>query len=148
MPDETVFFLDADATESERAAVGATVRSFGFDQGVEGVVDEVGLFDGPGLDGWLLSISTPIVAGFLGAVGGDGYQRLKQLVEGVRKARGGRPGVVEVRGLDDTGLILRGNLPDDAFRALIDLDWTELQGGRIEWSDVDQEWYRTSRRFR
>jgi hypothetical protein len=147
MPDETVFSLDAEATDSELAAVNSTLRSLGFDQGVEFIVDEVGLLDGPTFEGWLLTISTPIVAGFLGALGGDGYGRVKQLVRGVHAARHGQPGAVRVEGLDHTQISLRSNLPDDAFRALKDLNWTELQGGLIEWSEVDRQWYRAGTRF-
>ena len=60
-----------------------------------------------------------------------------------------RPG--SLRGAGDapgTNLMLAGGLSDDAYRALLDLDWESVRGGMLMWHPDAREWFDPNRRDR
>src|SRR5438105_13058130 len=113
------------APADEVEAVERVLRSLGFDAPVDASFERRGIGDYP----WVVYVTTPVVAGFLGKLGADLYDGAKRLVLGMRDARKGARGSVVVRDEDGTQLVLASTIPDEAFRALQALDWGALKGG-------------------
>lgn len=129
--------MDVAAAEDVEA-VERVLHSLGFHASVDAGIVRHGIGDYP----WVVYVTTPIVAGFLGKLGTDVYDGAKRLVFGIRDARKGAQGSVVVRDRDGTQLVLASTIPDEAFRALQALDWSELKGGYIQWDDEGKEWRR------
>jgi hypothetical protein len=87
--------------------------------------------------------------GFFGKLGEDVADALRDFVDDIREAR--RPstladdGWVEFDDLEDTHVMLSGGIPDEAYRALLELDWDEVRGGTIMWDADVGRWFDPSR---
>ena len=90
-----------------------------------------------------LTIWGPITAflgAFAAAAGKDAYEGLKAFLKDLRKARGDRVVLVS-DGKQRLGLVLKDDLPDEALRALFEVDFTELAGrGVTGWDEATQRW--------
>jgi hypothetical protein len=105
---------------------------------------------------WVVEFIKPLrwvafafVGGAAGKAGADtwdayregGWRGVQEFIGDVVRARGNDPdGYITVR--DPTGPDVRlwQGIPDDAIRALADLDWGAMSGGDLGWSDERGEW--------
>jgi hypothetical protein len=89
--------------------------------------------------------------GFFGRLGEDAADALRQLVEELQRARRqsrhANDGWVEFDDPEDTKVMLRSGLPDHAYQALLDLDWSEHRGQMLMWDEEAREWYDPNRRY-
>lgn len=87
--------------------------------------------------------------GFFGKLGEDAAVALRDFVEELRKARRGsthaNEGWVAFDDPDDTNVMLSSGLPDEAYRALLDVDWSDARGGTIMWDDATGRWFDPNR---
>jgi hypothetical protein len=80
------------------------------------------------------------LAAFAGAAGRDAYDRLKAFLRDARKTRGDRVVLVS-DGAERMGIVLTDELPDDALRALFEIDLREFAGrGTAGWDDEERRW--------
>jgi hypothetical protein len=90
--------------------------------------------------------------GFFGKLGGDAADALREFVGELREARRrssrAPDGWVEFDDPDDTKVMFASGLPDEAYRALLELDWPEHRGGMLMWDEESREWYDPNRRYR
>jgi hypothetical protein len=70
-----------------------------------------------------------------------GFGRLGQLVRDLKTANGGQvDGSIELEDGGRPWLLLRSDMPDEAFRQLDDLDWAVTQSGFLRWDEHRQCW--------
>jgi hypothetical protein len=85
------------------------------------------------------------------AAGKDAYEALKDWVRDVfasRQGAGRESGRFELADPDRTHLEFPSSIPDRAFDALRDIDWTEQSGDWLVWDDERGEWYDPTKRTR
>lgn len=146
--------LDRDASDAEVEAVRIAVGRRGATPIVRAVWEkppQTG--NGPF---WMVLILLGVgfksfADGFLGKLGEDTADALRDLVDDLRTARRGSTrapeGWVEFDDVDGTNVMFASGLPDAAYRALLDLDWDEVRGGMLIWDDEAAEWYDPNRRY-
>jgi hypothetical protein len=129
--------VDRGAPADEVAAVERVLRSFGIQGPVEANYGRKSFGELP----FVVYIFMPIVAGFLGKLGADLYESVKRLVEELTEARGGRDGQIFVADRETgTTLALDSGLPDEAYRAFAEIDWSKLEDGYVVWDTERGEW--------
>jgi hypothetical protein len=87
--------------------------------------------------------------GFFGKLGEDAALTFRAFVDELRDARRDSTladdGWVEFDDIDDTKVMIAGGLPDEAYRALLDLDWSSVRGGMLMWSHESGQWFDPNR---
>ncbi|MDQ3933797.1 MAG: hypothetical protein M3340_04110 [Actinomycetota bacterium] len=146
--------LDRHATQAEVEEVAAVFKRAGFRPKVRPVWEkkpQTG--NGPF---WvvlvLLGISFKAFAdGFFGRYGENAADALREFVRELREARRlsthADDGWIMVDDGDDTEVMLAGDLPEEAYHALFDLDWPSYTGGMLIWDEDTREWYDPNRRY-
>jgi len=94
-------------------------------------------------------IALKFLGGAAGAAGTDaweafrdgGWLGLQRFVQEVGRARGEREGSIVVRDPEGPDVALSDRLPEEAFRALAELDWRELPNGQLFWSQERCDWH-------
>jgi hypothetical protein len=129
--------VERDAPADEVVAVERVLRSFGIQAAVETNYGRKSFGELP----FVVYIVMPIVVGFLGALGADLYKGAKRFVQEITEARRGLDGEIFVKDEQSgTMLVLVSGLPEEAYRAFADVDWSELTGGSIVWDAEHGEW--------
>lgn len=134
--------VDAEIPTDELAAVEEAVRSASIDEPVNAAYIRRGLGDYP----WIMRVEglpwNMFLLLFIGWVGEDAYDGGKNLVRKVWHARKGRSGNVTFS--DDatgTDVVIPGDLDDEAYRALREVDLNESgECGQINWDPQSREW--------
>lgn len=151
--------LDVGVSEEELEAVKGVLRSAGLDAEVQPGIVELSAEPGP----WVADLvsvgqnAVLVIAAFFGAVGagfaqkagqdawdefrGDGWRGLKRFMQELTFARGGSSGRVTLRGVGHPDMSLDSGLPDDAYKSLADLDWSQLSEGTLGWNRETGEWW-------
>ena len=110
-----------------------------------------GVGNGPG---WIIEIILGLSAyeflkAFAGELGKSSAEALKSLVRKLREARRNSPhgdsGLVLVQAPDQTELVLRSDLPREAFEKLQEVDWSACRSGTLQWDE--ERWYDLKRRM-
>jgi hypothetical protein len=151
--ERTRVLLDVAASSEEVQAVERVLRSAGIDAEVRAEWQKPprvgnGVF-------WIILIVLSValkdfLGGFSGAAGADAWKALKRLVGELRATRvpsEAPDGWVRMDDPEGTNLML-GDLPDEAYRALLELDWSQHRGGMLMWDDEAGEWFDPNRRYR
>jgi hypothetical protein len=100
----------------------------------------------------LLGVSFKAFAdGFFGKLGENAADALREFVEELRRTRDQSTradnGWIQFDDPDDTKVMLGADLPQEAYEALLQLDWSEHTGGMLMWDDTAHEWYDPNRRY-
>jgi hypothetical protein len=136
--------VEYDAPDGRVEAVERALREAGIEATVDASYESRAL----GALIWLVDVSlgTGLVAFFktLGEEAGkDAWAAMKQLVTNLLAARvDDGEGRILLRADDYNDVYVLGELPDEAYRALFDLDWSELRAGSLVWRDG--EWYNST----
>jgi hypothetical protein len=98
----------------------------------------------------LLGVSfEAFVDGFFGKLGEDTAVALREFVDELPEARRSSTqaddGWVEFDDPDDTGVMLTSSVPIEAYRALLELDWSDARGGMIMWDEESGRWFDPNR---
>lgn len=133
--------VDVNVDPDELAEVEAALRAIGFD----GPVTPSIAFRSLGTLPWVLMFSLPVTAfltSFFGAVGNDAWKAFKNFVTRVQRARPNRQGSIEFRSHNSSpSLTIPEGLPDEAYRALFDLDFDAFEGSAVIYWDAERsEW--------
>jgi hypothetical protein len=82
-------------------------------------------------------------------LGEDAADALREYAGELRRAREqstlADDGWVEFDDPEDTKVMLAAGAPDEAYRALLELDWSEHRGGNAHVDDATREWYDPNR---
>jgi hypothetical protein len=97
---------------------------------------------------WLVDV--PLGAGLVAffkalgeQAGKDAWEAMKQLVTNLLAASvDDGEGEIRLRADGYNDVYVFGELPEEAYRALFDLDWSELRAGSLAWRDG--EWYNST----
>jgi len=151
--------VDTAASPAEVDAIAAVLTGAGIENRSEASARMQG--DGPWLV-MLVVLAVPFLNGFGGEAGKDAWQALKRLVADLHKARAReswgqvviRPGVIGEDEADgkvtlpgfpipknpNVEITLDSRMPDEAYRALFDLDLDAFDGGTLHWNPTTGEW--------
>lgn len=135
------------APEEELDALNDLFRKDGFEVQSKGGIVELSAVEyapwivaitvGGGLVNFLRAFTSKL--GELAAE--DAWPALKELVQRITAARGGRAnGSIEIHdSLCRSTIHVRLDLPDEAYRRLFELDWSNVRGG-IGWNEAVGDW--------
>lgn len=138
--------LDKEAGADELKAVEAAFRRYGFDAEVEATWHrrpQTG--NGPS---WVIAAAlgatfAQFFGGFFSAAGADAWMKLRDWVSDLYAARQqsihGPEGGLQLTDADGTEIVV-WRLPDEAFRRLLEIDWSEHLGGLLWWDEERREW--------
>jgi hypothetical protein len=98
----------------------------------------------------LLGVSFKAFAdGFFGKLGEDAAVALRDFVEDLREARmdstHADDGWVEFDDVDETNVMLSSGVPEEAYQALLEIDWSHARGGMIMWDGASRRWFDPNR---
>jgi hypothetical protein len=140
--------LDRYATPNEIANVRAVFARTGREAMVRAVWEKPPQTGNGAFWMTLVLLAVPFKAfadGFFGKAGEDTWMALRKLVEELREARRGSTladeGWVEFDDPDDTQVMLASGIPDEAYEALLELDWSAVRGGTIMWDEERGRWF-------
>jgi hypothetical protein len=167
MAETVVVRLDETARPEEVEGVAAAFREAGVDATVEATWEFPGRQavqekaaglrrpspEGNGIAYWIVETAVPYVLEgmFQGVLGVGGWVLVKGLVDRLRDTRRGaergKEGIVSFTDPDGTTVqFLVGEeprtepLPDDAYRALFDIDWSKHKGDVLVWDWRRERW--------
>jgi hypothetical protein len=140
--------IEAEAPTGHVEAVELALRRAGIEASVESAYERKSAELLP----WVIQLPVgSTLAAFFAKLGaeaaGDAYGQLKQLVADLCAARSGAgdgTGAVDFADDDYTHVVINADVPDEALRALLDIDWAEVQAGWLVWKDG--EWYNATPR--
>lgn len=117
------------------------LRRAGFDAQVEKRTVSAG-----GLIGWVVTITlaAPIAAFFTSVgseAGKDAYAAFRSWLRGQKRGTADSA-VVILQGSDERELEMDLTVPEEAFEALVDIDWSQMPSGRIVWDQRIKRWQR------
>lgn len=70
-----------------------------------------------------------------------GWKGLERFVREIGRAHGSeRTGSVRIEEPDGPRVTLASHLPEEAFEALGELDWSEMTGGWLGWGEASEGW--------
>jgi hypothetical protein len=150
--EKTHVLLDVDASREEVQTVEHVLRSAGFDADVRPGWEKPPRVGNGAFWMILFVLSAPVqafLAGFFGAAGADAWKDVKRFVAELRAARApsrAPDGWVEFDDPEGTKLMV-ADLPDEAYRALLELDWDDHRGGMLMWDDDTSKWFDPNRRY-
>lgn len=134
--------MEAEAPVEQVEAVELALREAGIDTTVEAVIARRGY--GAGVLPWLVKIT--LGSGFAAfcvsigkEAGKDAYNALKSLIAHLLAARSDGDGQIEFYDDEYNVVCVRSELPDEAMRALFEIDWSEMRASTLVWKDG--EWY-------
>ena len=137
---DAIASVDVCIDSNELKDVEAALRAIGF----EGSVVPDIHFRSMGEVPWVLMLSMPVTAfltGFFGAAGAEAWKSLKSFVVRVQRARPHRRGSIEFLPEDSPRLTIPEGLPDEAYKALLDLDFSSFKNSTLIWWDTGrQKW--------
>jgi hypothetical protein len=98
----------------------------------------------------LLGVSFKSFAdGFFGKFGEDAAVAFREFVDELRQARRtstlADDGWFEFDDVEESNVMLASGLPDEAYRALLNLDWETARGGMLMWDSHEREWFDPNR---
>ena len=140
--------LDALANEDEIAAVAEVVGALGLQCKSQETLHVRAEMPIPT---WLIVLGGPVslllaafLQGFGSEAGKQAWQNIRDVVGHFSATRKQTEGCLELMDYDTrTHLILSHDLPDEAFRQLVELiekDPNQLRGGYWTWEDAEQRW--------
>jgi len=136
--------IEYDVPDGRVEAVERALREAGIEATVDASYESRAL----GSLIWLVYVplGTGLVAFFKAIgeqAGTDAWEAMKQLVTNLLAARvDDREGHIRIRADDYNDVYVFGELPEEAYRALFDLDWSGLRAGSLVWRDG--EWYNST----
>lgn len=155
--------LDVGAPGDELEAVTEVFRGVGLDAEVRPGIIEHSAEPGP----WVADVVTvgehailfiaaifgagaaAVGVGFAQKAGEDawdefresGWRGLERFMRELTSARGGEGGRLTMRGVGHADVSLHSGLPDEAYEELAQLDWEQLSGGSLGWSEENGDWW-------
>jgi hypothetical protein len=132
--------VEAYMSDATASGIAATFRSYGFEVDVD---NSIAYFIGPETHVEIpaATVITLAASAFITTLavefGKDAYKKLKELVAAIHRDRPIKKGRVEIGEWDshNFAVILRTDLPDDAYRHLFELDLRDYLDGSLSWDD-------------
>ncbi len=131
------------ATDEELEAIQEAFRLAGIDTKVEATYFMKSADPVP----WIVTITLAsatgaFLSGFFGKLGADAADGMQEWVRRIWKAwesSPALPGRIEIHGKDGTTVDIR-NPPEEAYNALLELDWEDIECGWLFWDSDAGEW--------
>lgn len=142
--EEFEVLLDSSASADEVTAVREVFNDAGLMVTVRPSYKRKGVGDFP----WIVIISAPLTAfltAFAAAAGKGFYKELKKLVHSIRSKRtktsGTRGDFIIIDSESGIWILLNPDIPEDAYRALAELDLDAFLGsGVLKYDNDEKEW--------